>query len=111
MQTAKRLWFWILRWIPGRRERWQPIWVEHEPEQIRSRYVYLIEENGAVWQTIMVCPCGCNATIQLCCLPDTRPRWEYEIHEDGTISLHPSVWRKTGCRSHYIVRRGNIVWC
>ncbi|MDM9644782.1 DUF6527 family protein [Rhizobium sp. S163] len=26
-------------------------------------------------------------------------------------TLHPSVWRNSGCRSHFWVRRGRIAWC
>jgi hypothetical protein len=26
-------------------------------------------------------------------------------------TLSPSVWRTTGCRSHFIFRRGRVVWC
>jgi hypothetical protein len=25
--------------------------------------------------------------------------------------LYPSVWRKGGCRSHFIMRKGRIRWC
>ncbi|WP_416234769.1 DUF6527 family protein [Paucibacter sp. PLA-PC-4] len=24
--------------------------------------------------------------------------------------MHPSIWRKDGCRSHYFVRAGRVAW-
>ena len=27
------------------------------------------------------------------------------------MTLFPSVWREGGCRSHFIVWRGHILWC
>jgi hypothetical protein len=59
----------------------------------------------------MVCPCGCGDVVQLNLLPTTRPRWRVEDHPNGTVTLFPSVWRQKGCRSHYHLRRGVIVWC
>jgi hypothetical protein len=43
-------------------------------------------------------------------MSDTRPRWELTEHRDGTVSLHPSVWRKKDCRSHFFLRHGDIEW-
>jgi len=48
--------------------------------------------------------------------------WNPEIHEDGTVSLNPSIWHKghyfTGvgdeskeCGAHYFIKRSKIQWC
>ncbi|WP_425373246.1 DUF6527 family protein, partial [Klebsiella pneumoniae] len=29
----------------------------------------------------------------------------------GRPTLYPSIWRTTGCRSHFWVRIGRIHWC
>lgn len=42
-------------------------------------------------------------------MKEGRPRWPLDEHEDGTITLHLSVWRKEGCRSHFFLRHGKIV--
>ncbi len=31
--------------------------------------------------------------------------------EGQTVSLYPSVWRHTGCKSHFIIWRSRIYWC
>ncbi|WP_246622445.1 DUF6527 family protein [Rhizobium laguerreae] len=59
----------------------------------------------------MRCPCGCGDMIELMILRGARPRWDISIDKAGHPSLHPSVWRKSGCRSHFWVREGRILWC
>lgn len=44
----------------------------------------------------MLCPCGCGQTLHMSLLAEDRPRWEVTVHDDGTPSLHPSVWRRWG---------------
>ncbi|WP_342427499.1 DUF6527 family protein [Rhizobium leucaenae] len=43
-------------------------------------------------------------------LPDERPCWKITCHDDGTASLHPSVWRKKDCGVHFWLRRGRVHW-
>jgi hypothetical protein len=49
-------------------------------------------------------------TIALNMLPDASPRWQLHENTDGP-TLSPSVLRTTGCRSHFILRRGHVTWC
>ena len=81
------------------------------PDKLRARRIYLIGEDGEYWFAAMSCPCGCAATIQLSLLPDERPHWRYQQHDNGTLTLQPSVWRTKGCKSHFFVRHGEIDWC
>lgn len=103
----RRLW----AWCSFSKPKWKGIYVDDVPESLRECCVYLIGENGQLWQVAMLCPCGCSAVIQLCVLPDSRPCWAVTMHADGTVSLSPSVWRTTGCRSHFFLRGGRIDWC
>lgn len=84
--------------------------IEEEPDELLPETLYAIGENGHLWHVVLVCPCGCGATIALNALPDASPRWRLYENPDGP-SLSPSVWRTTGCCSHFILRRGNIIWC
>jgi len=87
------------------------IFVDEFPDSLRPRAIYIAGETGHAWAASMVCPCGCGDMIQLNLLPQVRPCWQVETHEDGTVSIAPSVWRQQGCRSHFFVRRGRIDWC
>lgn len=111
MRLIRRFWVWLLYWLSWRDQKWLAIVVEDEPPDPKNHCVYLIAEDDEIWQAAFKCPCGCQATIQLCCLPETKPSWSYVIHPDKSISLSPSIWRKNGCRCHFFLRRGAIQWC
>jgi hypothetical protein len=85
--------------------------VDELPEQPRSFTVYIAGEGENVWAATMICPCGCKDVIELNLLPQVRPRWAVSRHSDGTVSLRPSVWRQKNCRSHFVLRNGQIRWC
>lgn len=80
------------------------------PEQVHERRIYLIGESAEPWLIALQCPCGCKSLIQLNTLKEAKPRWSYELHPFGRISLTPSIWRKVGCKSHFWVRNGKVVW-
>ncbi len=107
--------FW--RWLLGlfRRKPEQPPLraerVDDVPDSAAPATVYLVGEGEHLWAAVMLCPCGCGETIQLNLLAGTRPRWQATLHDDGTATLWPSVWRVRGCRSHFFVRRGRVEWC
>jgi hypothetical protein len=115
------VWLWsLLTYLPRRllaafappRERiFRPVHVEDFPDALSPGSVYLAGEGENLWAAAMLCPCGCGEMIELNLLPQVRPRWAVDEHVDGTITLTPSVWRQKGCRSHFILRSGRIVWC
>jgi hypothetical protein len=81
------------------------------PRVLMPGIVYIIGENGHRWAAAFRCPCGCRDTVQLNLLPERRPRWSVTIGKNKAVSLSPSVWRKVGCHSHFVVRQGRIQWC
>ncbi len=81
------------------------------PKQLQRRTLYIVEDDGYQEQAAMICPCGCGEILHMNLLPDERPVWRTLIHENGTTTLHPSVWRQKGCRSHFWFRGGRVVWC
>lgn len=85
--------------------------VEELPDRLKPFAVYVVGEGENVWAASMICPCGCKEVIELNLLPQVRPRWAVSLHPDGSVSLHPSVWRQKGCRSHFILSNGQILWC
>jgi hypothetical protein len=105
-----------VRWLTElwRRRRcvkpWSTVSVVDLPDALDRRSVYLVGEAEHEWCVAMLCPCACGALIQLSLLAGGRPRWRYRLHEDRTLSLFPSVWRTIGCKSHFHVKRGQIIW-
>jgi hypothetical protein len=81
------------------------------PQQLRRRTLYILQEDGIQEQAAMLCPCGCKRVLHMNLLRDERLCWQLTRHADGTATLHPSVWRKKDCRSHFWFRRGRVQWC
>lgn len=84
--------------------------VDDPPDFLEQRFVYLVGDRPTPWSASMLCPCGCAATIQLSLLANDKPSWRANVSANGVVTLTPSVWRVKGCKSHFFVRRGRIVW-
>jgi len=81
------------------------------PPVLPYRNLVLAQDDGENWCLGMQCPCGCNDTIELLLVPEGKPRWDVVIDDQGRLTLEPSVWRASGCRSHFWIRKGRIYWC
>ena len=81
------------------------------PEFPEANVFYIVGDGGHQWYAVFVCPCGCEETVHLSLLEGDRPRWRITQHENGTITVSPSIWRNRGCKSHFFVRQGQFVWC
>lgn len=106
MKWVRRLWG---KYGPARRL----VIVEGDalPDVLPGRDLVLVRDDGDDWSVGMRCPCGCGERIELMILEGARPRWDVRSNRAGQPSLHPSVWRNSGCRSHFWVREGRILWC
>src|SRR3984893_10193579 len=80
-------------------------------ERLPRRNIVLAREDGEDWCVGLRCPCGCGERLEMMMLENVTPRWDIALDKKGRVSLHPSVWRRIGCRSHFLVRAGRIVWC
>lgn len=80
------------------------------PEDPEPGFLYLVGDGDCQWFACFLCPCSCGALVQLSTLSRGRPRWSTTRHRNGTVTLHPSIRRTFGCRSHFLVRRGAIEW-
>lgn len=83
---------------------------EDLPEKLSPLTLYLIGEYENYWQVVMLCPCGCGYKLHMNLLEEYSPYWEYKI-ENGKVSLYPSIDRFVGCKSHFYLKYGKIVWC
>lgn len=106
LSALQRLWARLFR----RTTNYTSATVEDLPDKLESDIVYIAGENGHLWYAAFLCPCGCGETIQLGLMEGQRPKWSVIVHENGTVTLHPSVWRTVGCKSHFFLKRGRISW-
>ncbi|PNG24400.1 DUF6527 family protein [Methylocella silvestris] len=106
----------LFGWVGGLARRWTDppfktlIVNEQLPKVLKPRVLYVVKEDGFEEQAAILCPCGCKRVLQMNLLTDERPCWRVTYNRNGTASLHPSVWRKKDCASHFWFRDGRIVW-
>jgi hypothetical protein len=80
------------------------------PADMPPRSIVLAKDGKEDWCMGLKCPCGCGRTIELLLIEEATPRWDYSVNKDGLPTLYPSVWLKTGCRSHFWLAKGRIRW-
>lgn len=109
MNKLKQAWWSLINLLRSRNVYATKIVTEF-PDMLEPKCVYLVGDDSIPWFTVLLCPCGCGAFIHLSLLNNDQPRWRAKRHLTGTVTLKPSILRKGGCRSHFFVRRGRIVW-
>lgn len=102
---------WMLALIRGLRGDYPVVRLEDFPDTLEPRTLYAIADAGsAPWAAALLCPCGCKAMVQLALVSGAAPSWRLRIDWLRRPSLHPSVQRITGCRSHFWLARGVVHW-
>lgn len=109
MSILERLRIWA-RALFAPRSAYRALECEDLPDALEPNTVYLIGDAGRPWSAALICPCGCRDIIRLSLVPNDRPRWSASVGPLGLVSLHPSIWRVKGCRSHFFIRRGRVLW-
>ncbi|CQR44875.1 hypothetical protein THICB3560240 [Thiomonas sp. CB3] len=77
---------------------------------VMANTFYVVAPQSMVKWTMFSCPCGCGEVITLSLQRIHNPTWNLEMTKSGRASLHPSVWRTTGCRSHFWIKDGQVFW-
>ena len=109
MSWFHRLGSWLSALAGGK--RWTGKSVEDLPDGLTPKKVYAVGQHGEPpWAAAFLCPCGCKEMIQLSLIGKDNPSWRADFGSWGRVTLHPSVWRVRGCRSHFFVRDGRIIW-
>lgn len=80
------------------------------PAKLPRRDILLAQEEGENWCVGLHCPCGCGDRLEMMVLDGVKPRWDVFLDHRKRVSLHPSVWRLDGCRSHFWIIAGKVFW-
>ncbi len=67
----------------------------------------LIQRGRPRW-LLLSCPCGCGEEFPINLDPQAGPAWRLYGNLQSGLTLFPSVWRESGCRSHYVIWRDRI---
>lgn len=87
--------------------------VEHRheaDERLHALGEAVLVRRGVDRSLTMLCPDGCGETLTVNLDRRSGPAWRLYV-EGRAVSLFPSVWRNTGCCSHFIVWKSRIYWC
>lgn len=104
------------RWIIKQVERFLParritiVEADTPPPKLPRRNLVLAREDNEDWAVAFRCPCGCGKRLELLLIEEAKPNWSINISKEGKPTLHPSVWLKGGCKSHFWLRNGKIIW-
>lgn len=109
MSRFKIAWLRLAEWWAGPRKLIE-VQGDLPPDQMPSRDLVLLREGGELWSIMMRCPCGCGQLVELPLIREARPRWSLHVDMHGHPTLAPSIWRREGCRAHYFVMHGKVVW-
>lgn len=74
--------------------------VEFIPEILEEGKFYYSKKYNA---SNHLCPCGCGDKTYL---PIKENEWTLSIDDKKRISITPSILRRLGCQSHYIITNG-----
>ncbi len=74
------------------------------PKQLEEGILYVSYEFSTAAH---LCACGCGVKVRT---PIGPTEWNIKLTKDG-----PSVWPSIGnwqqkCRSHYVIKRGEVIW-
>jgi len=81
---------------------------EEAAAHLRSPGDAVLIERGRPRWLILSCPCGCGEHFPINLDPRAGPAWRLYINR-GAVTVYPSVWRESGCCSHYIIWRDRIL--
>ena len=69
--------------------------------------VVLVSRGGTKRWLVFRCPSGCGDELPINLDARSGPAWR--LYNPGRYaSLHPSVWRESGCEAHFILSRGRL---
>jgi hypothetical protein len=80
------------------------------PQELPRRNLVLAREDGEDWAVAFLCPCGCGKRLELLLIKEAKPNWTISIGRGDRPTLHPSIWLKGGCKSHFWLQRGRVIW-
>lgn len=80
------------------------------PDDLIEDIVYVVVyEKYAKW-AYLKCPCGCNEAIMLSLNTKDFPSWKIKQDKIGRASISPSVHKLDGCKSHFLIKKGKLIW-
>jgi len=80
-------------------------------DKIKPGIIYLYNKENAEWAWFR-CPCGCGTIIVLRIENPKQsfPSWILTVN-NNLVTFSPSIQQLNGCKSHFFIREGKVIWC
>jgi len=85
-------------------------YVSDVPKKPEPYKVYILGGMKNPFLSVLQCPCGCGESLHLNLMTSRDPCWELYIGANASATFKPSLWKKTGCRSHFHLVEGKVRW-
>lgn len=79
------------------------------PEILTPGVLYVEGGAGQYCFASLLCPCGCKEEININLDSNESPCWK--LSPTKLSDLSPSLWKSSGCKSHFFLKKGTIKWC
>jgi hypothetical protein len=79
-------------------------------DSIKTNIVYVVVFKKHKKWAYLRCPCGCNDIIMLTLNPHEFPSWRVKQDKFDNATIAPSIRKLDGCKSHFLIEKGNLIW-
>jgi len=79
-------------------------------EEINDNVVYVVGGKDYVKWAYLKCPDNCGKDIMLNLSENREPSWKVKRDKIGRVTLHPSIHKLDGCKSHFWIKKGKLKW-
>jgi len=100
----------FLSWLLERENLYKSEYVSDIPKNPEPYKVYILGGAKNPFLAVIQCPCGCKELLHMNLLISRDPCWKLFVEDDSSITFKPSLWKKTGCRSHFHLINGMVRW-
>lgn len=100
----------VTKFVEWSKSEYKCVFVKDLPKKVGNKIFYIVGEKEQPWLIAFNCPCGCSNLIQLNLLKEAYPCWKYKVTKKSKLNISPSVWRISGCKSHFTVHKSKIDW-
>jgi hypothetical protein len=98
------------RWF--RRKKYEGLRIVERASEVpedTGSLIFLVQRNGSPLWAILDCPCRTGHRLSVNLRQSEEPFWT--VRQEGhLVTLHPSLWYKDQCRSHFWITRNKVKW-
>lgn len=100
----------FLAWLFKEKKIYRREYVSDIPKNPQPYKVYILGGTKNPFLAVIQCPCGCGESLHMNLLSSRNPCWKLYFDNNEIVTFEPSLWKNTGCRSHFHLINGEIRW-